>query len=61
MHAGKGCSDEHATKVAHARLQKKKAEAQKMKAAHPVLSQIVEADEGVKDENNYARLSKLML
>ena len=60
MHAGKGRSDEHATKVAHTRLQKK-AEAHKMKAAHPVLSQIVEADEGVKDENNYARLSKLML
>jgi hypothetical protein len=60
INEGIGCIKDHATEVAHARFQEKKLHEHKTRGGRPVLSQIVEADEGDEDEDDTAILSKLI-
>jgi hypothetical protein len=46
IHEEIGCSEDHAAEVAHARFQEKKLHEHKTRGGCPMLSQIVEADEG---------------
>ena len=60
IHEGIGCSEDHATEVACARYEEKKLDEHRMRAGRTVQSPIVLSDEGDKDEDDTARLSKLI-
>jgi hypothetical protein len=60
IHEGIGCNEDHAIEVAHARFQEKKLHEHRTRAGRTVLSLIVVADNGDKDEDDTVRLSDLI-
>ena len=60
IHEEIGCSEDHAVEVAYARFQEKKLHEHRRIGGRPVLSQIVEADEGDQDEDDAGRLSEII-
>ena len=57
---GIGCSEEHAAEVARARYEEKKLDEHRSRACRTVQSPIMLSDEGDEDEDDTARLSKLI-
>jgi len=60
IHKGIGCSEDHAVEVARALYQEKKTHEHRTRGGCPVLSQIVEADEGNEEEDDITRLRELI-
>ena len=60
IHEGIGCSEEHATELAHARYEEKKLDEHRSRVGRTIYSPIVLSDEGDEDENNTGRLSELI-
>ena len=60
IHEGIGCSEDHATEVAHARYEKKKLDEHRTRAGHTVQSPILLADDWGEDEDDTALLSDLI-
>ena len=60
IHEEIGCSEDHATEVAHARYEKKKLDEHRKRAGCTVESLIVLSDEGDEDEDNTARFRELI-
>ena len=60
IHEGIGYSEEHATEVAHARYEEKKVDEHRKRGGRTVESPIVLFNEGDKEEDDTARLSKLI-
>ena len=60
IHEGIGCSEEHATEVAHARYEEKKLDEHRSRVGRTVQSSIILSDEGDEDKNDTGRLSELI-
>ena len=60
IHEEIGCSEEHATEVAHARYEEKKLDEHRSRVGRTVQSPIVLSDEGDEDEDDTARLNELI-
>ena len=60
IHEGIGCSEEHATELAHARYEEKKLDEHRSRVGRTVQSPIVLSDDGEEDEDDTARLSDLI-
>ena len=61
IHKGIGCSEEHAAEVARARYEEKKLDDHRTRAGCTVQSPIVLSDERDEDEDDIAKLSKLIV
>ena len=60
IHEGIGCSEDYVTEVARARYEEKKLDEHRKQAGRTIESPIVLSGEGDKDEDDTARLSKLI-